>query len=240
MDELQTRSMGIPPGAYVRLTVSDTGMGMDATVHAHLFEPFFTTKGPGKGTGLGLATVYGIVTQSGGQITVKSAPGECTSFNIFLPVSHGNEEASGSGIYVPHADPPPRSGHETILLVEDQDDLREIARQIMQGSGYTVLDAATGVDGLAPFERNADSVHLVITDVIMPMMNGDELVQRLIQSYPHIRLIFIIGYADETLVSHNVFGTGIPLLQKPFTPNALLHLIREELDAPEPSHIQKP
>lgn len=239
LDEHQAVAAGVQPGIYSRLTVSDTGTGMDDIVQSHLFEPFFTTKETGKGSGLGLATVYGIITQSGGQIQVKSVLGQGTTFNIYLPISKGNEASVGSSIYVPPQAraPEPTRGSEKILLVEDQDDLRDIARQILQQAGYTVLDAANGVDGLALFHRNAETVDLVVTDVVMPLMNGDELAQRLIQTRPTIRVVFITGYADETLIQHNVFGTGIPLLEKPFAPNDLLAVIREELDAPRPSHL---
>lgn len=237
MDEQRAIAAGVVPGSYSRLSVTDTGTGMDEIVQSHLFEPFFTTKETGKGSGLGLATVFGIVTQSGGQIQVKCVLGQGTTFHIYLPISDGNEPANSSAIPVPLPAPAPTTGAETILLVEDQEDLRDIARQVMQQSGYVVLEAANGVDGLALFHRNADSIDIVVTDVVMPLMNGDELAQRLIEARPTIRIIFITGYADETLIRHNVYGTGIPPLEKPFIHDDLLALIRRELDAPEPSHL---
>ena len=236
LDEHEARLNGVKTGAYTRLVVSDTGHGMDESVQVHLFEPFFTTKEKGKGTGLGLATVYGITTQSGGYIHVKSAPGEGATFSIYLPVAtdeteEGESEAHSAGL---HGEPA-QKGTETILLVEDEEDVRDMARQIIQEAGYTVLEAENGIDALSMCEQYSESIHLVLTDVVMPMMNGDELAERLIRTRPEIKIIFMSGYADEALTQHNVFGTGIPLMQKPFTPDALMLKIREELDTPQPS-----
>ena len=239
LDEHNARLLGLTPGPYVQLVVSDTGHGMDDAVQAHLFEPFYTTKEQGKGTGLGLATVYGIVTQSDGQIKVKSKTGEGTTFTIYLPVSNEHETSATESIYRPPAGAQAKAGMETILLVEDEDELREMVKQIIQGVGYSVLEAGNGADALAVFEKTEQPISLVITDVAMPMMNGDEMAQRLIRSHPDIRIIFITGYADDSLVQHTVFATGVPLLEKPFTPSDLLHAIREELDAPQPSYTRK-
>ncbi|MBT5875042.1 MAG: response regulator [Candidatus Latescibacteria bacterium] len=238
LDEHAARIISAEPGEYVRILVNDTGHGMDESVQAHLFEPFFTTKPKGKGTGLGLATVYGIVTQSGGQITVKSSPNEGATFTVYLPVAQPDEAVDQ--VPEPPAIPVTRrdshAGSETILLVEDEDEVRDMAKQIIEEAGYTVLEAENGIDALALTEKNGDTIHLVLTDVVMPMMNGDELAERLIRSRPSTRIIFMSGYADEALTEHNVFESGIFLLQKPFTPDDLLEKIREELDLPKPSH----
>jgi signal transduction histidine kinase/DNA-binding response OmpR family regulator len=238
IEEYQARIIGVTPGTYVRLTVNDTGHGMDEGVQRHLFEPFFTTKEKGKGTGLGLATVYGIIMQSGGQIQVKSAPNEGATFNIYLPVSRDYETDSPDAGHIPAVEETEHNGSETVLLVEDEEDLRDIMREIIAQAGYTVLEASNGADALATFQRYGDTVHLVVTDIVMPVMNGDELIERVIRNHPRTRVVFMTGYADDMLIQRNVYETGIPILEKPFTPNQLLHIIREELDAPQPSHLR--
>jgi PAS domain S-box-containing protein len=215
------------PGPYIQLLVQDTGCGMDAEVQAHIFEPFFTTKEPGKGTGLGLYTAHGIVTQNGGHMTVDSAPGAGTTFTIYLPrVDDLAVEAK--------ADAPPRmaaQGGETILLVEDEAVVRDLVRQILQGAGYTVVEAATGEEALQIGDRHTGPLHAVLADVVLPGMSGPELAKQLAQLRPHVPVLYMSGYAQDTIVRHGGVEEPSPYLQKPFTPDALLHLVRETLDA---------
>jgi signal transduction histidine kinase len=217
----------VQPGPYVRLAVRDTGIGMDAETRAHLFEPFFTTKGPGKGPGKGLAIVYGIVTQSGGQIVVDSTPEQGTTFTIYLPRAEDCPEALapqavGLGLV---------RGQETILLAEDDDGVREMVREMLQLAGYTVLAAANGSEALRLGGAQQGPIHLLLTDVVMPGMSGRELADRLVQVRPHIKVLFASGYTDEALGQHGVLDPAVTLLQKPFTPDALARKVREVLDA---------
>jgi PAS domain S-box-containing protein len=211
---------------YVMLTVSDTGCGMDEQTQQHLFEPFFTTKEVGKGTGLGLATVYGIINQSGGQIEVESAPGQGAAFRIFLPAvappaRHGDRAAGEASV---------RSGRETVLLVEDEEGVRSLARLVLQRNGYTVLEAPTGAEALAVSARHTGPIHLLVTDVVMPGMNGRELADTLMSARPDARILFISGYMEDAIVRNGVQSDSIPFLHKPFTPLALARKVREVLD----------
>jgi GAF domain-containing protein len=219
--------LDITAGAYVRLSVTDTGVGMSAGTRAHLFEPFFTTKELGKGTGLGLASVYGIVKQSGGAITVRSAPGSGSTFTIFLPrvgepvepVRPGRPEGVAPG------------GTETILLVEDEDAVRELAREVLQAGGYTVLEARHGQQALEIAEAHQGPIALLLTDVVMPGMDGPGLARRLAAIRPGTRLLYVSGYADRVTEG----GDGLPaaaLLHKPFSPAVLAGKVREILDGP--------
>jgi PAS domain S-box-containing protein len=214
------------PGRYVLLSVTDTGTGMDEEVQAHLFEPFFTTKEVGKGTGLGLSTVYGIVKQSGGQIDVQSRPGEGTTVRVYFPRIEGvpaGKAAKGGK---------PAAGHgtETILLVEDDEGLRELGRLILTASGYRVLTARDGNEALQLCEGLTAPLHLLLTDVVMPHLSGRQLVDQLLLKRPGLKVLFLSGYSPDTLKSHGVGESAPPFLQKPFTPTTLTRIVREVLD----------
>ncbi|HET8575952.1 MAG TPA: GAF domain-containing protein [Methylomirabilota bacterium] len=214
-------------GPYVLLTVSDTGVGMDEATRAHIFEPFFTTKDVGKGSGLGLATVYGIVKQSGGHITAESEPGHGTTFAIYLPEAHGAVAAPESSQALEDA---PR-GVETILLVEDEAEVRDLARDILELGGYQVLEATTPEDAERICRDERSPIHLLLTDVVMPQMSGRMLAERLMAARPAMRVLYMSGYTGDTIVQHGVEGQGPGFLPKPFTPNDLSRKVREVLDA---------
>ena len=219
-----TRHVDLHPGAYTRVTVSDTGYGMDRETLAHIFEPFFTTKGPGRGTGLGLSTVYGIVEQNGGAIAVESEPGIGTTFEIYLPrVEAPSESPDESDLERTE----PLGGSETILLVEDEEMVRKLICRVLSESGYNVLEADSGEEALRVCQTNAD-IHLVVTDVVMPGMDGRELAQQLRAMRPEIKIIYVSGYADV------LSGPGElePFLQKPFAPDAILDKVHDVLAAP--------
>jgi PAS domain S-box-containing protein len=216
-------------GLHVMLAISDTGIGMDQDVQAHLFEPFFTTKEPGKGTGLGLATVYGIVKQSGGSIFVYSEPEHGTTIKIFLP----RTEQAADPADAPRSAPPARGGTETILLVEDQAAVRLVTRSTLARHGYTVLEAAHGAEALSLLENHGGHVHLLLTDVVMPGMSGRDLAGRLGPGRPHLRVLFTSGYTDDTIVRRGMLDAGMAFLQKPYTPDVLLRRVRDLLDQPE-------
>jgi two-component system, cell cycle sensor histidine kinase and response regulator CckA len=217
----------IKPGHYVLLTVSDTGCGMDQETLAHLFEPFFTTKEPGKGTGLGLATVYGSIKQSGGHIEVASVPGRGTTFKIYLPHPEGTA--------LPQPDlkmpAPAAGGKETLLLVEDEDGVRAFAKLTLAARGYTVLEARDGMEGLTLFEQHPGRIDLVVTDVVMPRLNGTGLVQRLRELRPQLKALYISGYNDSILFRHGIAKTGCNYLHKPYGAEDLARSVREALDA---------
>jgi len=219
----------VPPGHYVMLAVSDTGCGMDADTQARIFEPFFTTKGPGKGTGLGLSTVYGIVKQSDGHIWVYSEPGHGTTFKIYLP--RAGEMGRTEEAAVARDPQHPEGGRETILLVEDEPDLREVVREALETFGYNLLEAGHGAEGLQIAEGHAGPIHLLLTDVIMPAMNGAELARRLRDIRPEVDVVFISGYTDDAITQHGVLEPGVAFLQKPFSPTQLVRRVREVLNA---------
>ena len=215
----------LPGGRYVLIEVSDTGSGMDETTVARVFEPFFTTKERGKGTGLGLATVYWIVRQSGGQISVSSAPGAGTTFRIHLPRVDAPVDAS-------RVVPPvtaPAAGTETILVAEDEQMVRVLIRKVLEHAGYTVLLGDGGAEALQLAERHSGPIHMLVTDVVMPGMNGPELARRLLERRPETKVLFLSGYAEDAVERHGVLAPGTAFMQKPFSPSALAHRVREVL-----------
>ncbi len=216
----------IAAGRYVMLAVSDTGHGMDAMTSARVFEPFFTTKEQGKGVGLGLATVYGIVKQNGGYIWVYSEPGRGTTFKVYLPPVDAAKPPAGEA----EESPARAHGWETVLLVEDEESVRVLAREVLRRQGYVVLEARHGLDALRVAERHADSIQLMVTDVVMPHMSGRDLAERLVLMRPEMKVLFISGYADHA-VMHRELMPGSEFLQKPFAPAAFARKVRHVLDA---------
>jgi hypothetical protein len=227
--ESTTFSSGhLPAGSYALLSISDTGSGMSAEVQAHLFEPFFTTKESGKGTGLGLSNVYGVVKQSGGEITVTTAVGRGTTFHIYLPrldASPGREEPTPLL-------PAVGGGHETVLLVEDEELVRMMLSEVLKAGGYHVLEARHGADALALAEQYKGSIDLLVTDVTMPGFSGLELSRRLGEKRPSMRVLFISGYTDQEASQFGNLNQPVQFLQKPFHPDAFMAKARRILDNP--------
>lgn len=213
-------------GQYVLLSVSDTGVGMNAATKARLFEPFFTTKQPGQGTGLGLATVYGIVKQSAGYIWVYSEPGRGTTFKIYLPCVEGSPappEATTAAVASP-------GGSETVLMVEDQEEVRKLTRRLLEARGYKVLTAANGQEALEIVAQYPAPIHLLVTDVVMPGISGRELAAR-VAAARDVKVLFVSGYTGEAVHEHGLLEPGVPFLQKPFTAAVLANKVREVLDS---------
>ncbi|HVO18157.1 MAG TPA: response regulator [Anaeromyxobacter sp.] len=216
------------PGAYVVLEVKDTGQGIDPAVLPHIFEPFFTTKGPGKGTGLGLSTVYGIVKESGGFVEVRSQLGQGTAFRVHLPLGQALPAAAEAA-----TEAEPSGGSETVLVVEDDGGVRRLVHRVLEPAGYTVLSAPSGPDAFRLQERRAGPVHLLLTDVVLPAMDGAAVAERFRVLQPGIRVLFMSGYPGRAPSSPDVSGRDLWLLRKPFTAADLLRKVRDRLDAPE-------
>jgi len=230
LNEGDTRTrVSVLPGRYVMLAVSDSGVGMDAETQAHIFEPFFTTKEKDKGTGLGLATVYGIVKQSGGHIWLYSEPNHGTTFKIYLP--RLEEAAQPVEAISPGA--PLAGGSETILLVEDEEGVRDLARRILELKGYKVITASNPTEAAQVCERYEGPIHLLLTDVVMPTMSGPQLAEHVAFLRPGLRVLYISGYTDNAIVPHGILEEGVQFLQKPFTRDSLTRKVREVLDAPQ-------
>ena len=227
LDEAYAREhLGVTPGPHVMLAVTDTGTGMDQATQARIFEPFFTTKEKGKGTGIGLSTVFGIVQQSGGHVWVYSEPGRGTTFKIYLPrVDAAVEEV--------RAIEPPATlrGSETILLAEDDDQVRAVALGILRKRGYRVIEARNAGEALRQSEKHAGTIHLLLSDVVMPEMSGPELGRRLASARPDMKVLCMSGYTDDSIVRHGVLEAGIAYLQKPLTADALTTKVREVLES---------
>jgi CheY-like chemotaxis protein len=214
-------------GPYVMLAISDNGIGMDAETQTRIFEPFFTTKEKGKGTGLGMSTVYGIAKQSNGFIWVYSELGKGTTIKVYLPREIGTTAA------VLSATPSDTvlQGSETVLIVEDEDAVRSLVRRVLADNGYNVLEAAAGMEALRIAQNSTQKIHLVITDVVMPVIGGKALLSRIEAILPGIKSLFISGYTDNAIVHHGILDSGIAFLQKPFTVDGLLRKVRNVLDS---------
>ncbi len=224
-EEYAKRHIAVQPGRYVMLSMSDTGVGMTPEVRERIFEPFFTTKEKGKGTGLGLSTVYGIVKQSGGNVWVYSEPGQGTTFKIYLPqVDEPLEELREEVVKEVSR------GHETILLVEDEDVVRKLAVRVLKRQGYKVLEAPDGGKAFMLCEAYKEPIHLILTDVVMPGMSGRKLVDRLKVIHPEIKVLYMSGYTDNAILHHGILEPGTNFIQKPFTIDGLARKVREALD----------
>jgi CheY-like chemotaxis protein len=227
-DKYASEHVGAKVGRHVLLSVNDTGTGMDHETKARLFEPFFTTKEPGKGTGLGLSTVFGIVRQSGGTIQVISEPQKGASFKVYLPIT--DQAAAVVQVSPPLSVRVPQ-GSETILLVEDDEAVRVLARTILRKYGYNVLDAQGGGDALLLCEQYTAPIHLLLTDVLMPRMSGRRLAERLLLVRPEMKVLYMSGYPDDAVVRHGIFYSTVAFIQKPITPGPLGRKVRDALDS---------
>jgi CheY-like chemotaxis protein len=234
LDENYARDhVAVKPGSYVMIAVTDTGTGMTDKVKSRIFEPFFTTKEVGKGTGLGLSTVYGIVKQSGGYVWVYSELGIGSTFKVYLPCVDAPAELPPSQIRQPA-----RRGSETVLLVEDEDGVRALMRQVLHKHGYNVLESRHGGEALLMCERHQGKIDLLLTDVVLEQMSGRELAERLLKVRPEMKVLYVSGYADDAIVHHGVLTEGMAFLQKPFTTESLARKVRYVLDGPRTAAAQ--
>jgi CheY-like chemotaxis protein len=225
-EQYAARKEGVKPGWYVMMGLSDTGVGIPAEHLPRIFEPFFTTKERGKGTGLGLPTAYGIVRQSGGQIFVYSEPGQGTTFKIYFPEHASGEDQTAE----PAKELRELTGSETILLVEDDNDVRQFAATVLKSRGYKVLEAADAADALQIGRNYEGPIDLLVTDVVMPGMNGPKLSSELMRIRPGLRVLYISGYTENAVAHHGVLKTGVEYLAKPFSPGELAHKVREVIE----------
>jgi PAS domain S-box-containing protein len=229
LDEEYSRGhLPAQPGSYVMLAISDTGMGMDEETMSQVFEPFFTTKGLGKGTGLGLSTVYGIVKQSMGYIWAYSEPGKGSTFKVYFPRTEDREEAPYKG----GSPVEELRGENTILVVEDEESIRNLACAVLRRYGYTVLPAGNGEEALRVAGEHEGEISLLLTDVVMPRMGGRELYERIRQQLPGIKVLYMSGYTDDAIVHHGVLEEGTAFLQKPYSPISLVRKVKEVLETP--------
>jgi CheY-like chemotaxis protein len=226
VDAAVAARLDLAPGPYVRLVVTDTGHGMSPEVRARVFEPFFTTKGVGKGTGLGLSMAHGIIGQHGGTIVVESREGEGSTFTVYLPRIDASDTAAPPPPEIrPRRDPTPAR----ILLVDDEDDLRSIVRDILGAAGYTVLEAGDGAGALRIARETPAPIDLLVTDVVMPQLSGRELAQHLAQMHPETKVLYMSGHTDDAILRHGVSESSAAFLPKPFGPEALLQTVSEVL-----------
>ena len=226
-ENFSARQIGLEPGRYVLLKISDTGVGMDDETQSHLFEPFFTTKKVGRGTGLGLATAYGIIRQSRGAIRFESEAGKGTTASVYLPLALDPSQEKGeilSDRFAP-------GGAETVLVVEDEARVRKLIVDVLASQGYTVVEATRGEEALRLCKRRSGAIDLAVLDVVMPEMSGPDLGRQILPLCPGIRLLYISGYTDEAVLHHGIPESGVAFLQKPFLPDALLRKVRDVLDA---------
>jgi CheY-like chemotaxis protein len=226
-ESYSARQLGIQPGQHVTISISDTGVGMDEETQSHLFEPFFTTKNPGRGTGLGLATAYGIIRQSGGAIGIISELGKGTTARIYLPVAEAKAEMA---VAEKAASTGRLTGAETILLVEDEARVRKLIVDVLTSRGYRVLEATRGSEAIRLAATHKGPIHLAVVDVVMPEMSGPDVVRQIQPGRSDLRVLYISGYTDEAIVHHGILESGAAFLQKPFLPDALAKKVREVLD----------
>jgi CheY-like chemotaxis protein len=228
LDETNARQHPLAkPGPYVMLAVTDTGVGIDKETQPHIFEPFFSTKETGKGTGLGLATVFGIVKQSGGTISLHSEPGHGTTFKVYFPRHDESPVVSQE-----EKEMPVRLGSETLLLVDDAGPLRELTRRLLEDSGYTVLASGSPLEAIRIADQHKGALPLLITDVVMPGLSGPALAERVTAARPETRVLYTSGYTDDAIYPHGKLGPNCAFLEKPFTRDDLMRKVRELLDSP--------